>query len=233
MAINYLEKTSQLNQLPAIIIYPQSLPGERGVLSWQGAPYSPKKVDDIGFINDIIDTVTKSPCVDRKRVYSIGVSNGGGMSWLLSCNLSHKIAAFAMVAGAYYAPEVACKPKRPAAILSIHGELDKVVPINGSIKKKLPPIDMWIERRAKLNKCLKSSKITSEISSGATMTEWTSCKNNATVQSIRLNRAGHSWPKSIKVFFQDTDPIYYRQTPIQMNISTAEFIYESLQEHHL
>ena len=53
---------------------------------------------DVRFISDLIDTLQAPYNIDPSRIYADGLSNGGGMSFVLSCTLSDRIAAVGMVA---------------------------------------------------------------------------------------------------------------------------------------
>lgn len=197
-----IEGYSHLNTLPAVIVYPQALPGIDGYSAWQGAPYSPP-VDDVAFIRDLLDRVEGQLCIQKAHIFASGLSNGGGMSWVLSCSLSDRIAAFAMFAGAFYYPEKSCQPKRPAAIINVHGDNDTIVPYTGSLTRKLPPIENWVKQRAVNNGCKFPPKI-AETPFNTTITTWENCRDNATVQSIRLHGAGHIWPRTLHLTSQQT-----------------------------
>ena len=56
-------------------------------------------VNDVGFINALIDTLDYNFSIDLERIYACGFSNGGYMSYKLACQLSHRIAAIASVGG--------------------------------------------------------------------------------------------------------------------------------------
>ena len=55
------------------------------------------KVDDVQFTRDMIKWLETNTCVDPKRIYASGCSNGGGMSYMLACNAADVIAAVAPV----------------------------------------------------------------------------------------------------------------------------------------
>ncbi|MBI3299647.1 MAG: polyhydroxybutyrate depolymerase [Elusimicrobia bacterium] len=81
-----------------------------------------KNVDDVGFISKLIDTLIREYPVDPKRVYAMGISNGGAMAYRLACELSGKIAAIGPVA---YNGEIAdCPLSRPVPLIHLHGLLD-------------------------------------------------------------------------------------------------------------
>ena len=56
-------------------------------------------VDDVKFISDLLDNIESTYCVDKKRVFATGMSNGAFLTHRLGCELSHRIAAIAPVAG--------------------------------------------------------------------------------------------------------------------------------------
>ena len=43
-------------------------------------------VDDVGFINAVVNDISANVGVDASRVYATGISNGGMMSYALACN---------------------------------------------------------------------------------------------------------------------------------------------------
>ena len=59
---------------------------------------------DVRFISDLIDRLQQDYAIDPARIYVNGLSNGGGMTYLLACELSGRIAAVGSVAGAYLYP---------------------------------------------------------------------------------------------------------------------------------
>lgn len=179
-----------LDNLPAIVVYPYPTMSKDGLLAWQGAPYSSDS-DDIGFTRSILDKLQAELCVDRTKVYAMGMSNGGGFASLLSCRLPDRFAAYAVVAGAMYSPGGQCTPPQPAPMISIHGDQDPIVPYDGSPLRNLPPVENWAATRARMNGCNKPTTITSGFHTVATI--WNDCRDNATVQNIRVEGGGHMW----------------------------------------
>lgn len=182
-------RTSSYSQLPAILIYPEPTIGKDGITAWEGAPYS-SGTDDVAFVGRMLDQVNGQLCIERSHVYAIGISNGGGLVSLLSCAMPDRIRAFGMIAGAYY-PESNCIPKKPAPVITIHGDADLVVPYSGSLTRKLPSIDAWSAHRAGQNGCKQAPFISHQ--QAATLTAWTNCTHDANVQSLKLHGIGHTW----------------------------------------
>ena len=193
MSQRTFEQVSQLNQLPALIVYPQPLLGKYHQRAWQGAPYS-NQANDIAFVKQVLREVKARFCVNTEAIYSVGFSNGGGFSWLLSCTASQEFRAFAMVAGAYYYPESKCKPAVRRSIMSIHGQRDMAVPYKGSKKRHLPAVENWAMRRAMANRCRPLKPQEQYLSRGVTSQIWENCANHTSVINLTLRNAGHRWP---------------------------------------
>lgn len=233
MKVSLLERISGLSSLPAIIVYPQALRAPNKPYAWQGAPYSPR-ANDVQFVDQIIDQIEQRLCVDSARIYSVGISNGGGMSWLLSCRLSDRIAAFAMLAGAFYLPEQQCTPDRPAPLLNIHGVKDPTVPYAGSKRKKLPPINKWIRARVAYNQCADTARFIIMPTHNIRITTWTDCPDDAIVQNIELFKAHHEWPRTVDIpRVEDDNQLSLDLRPSSTTISTAQYIWYFLRQHSL
>ena len=107
-----------------------------------------QNVDDVGFVRAIIKQLQTDACIDSKRVYASGCSNGGGMSYKLACDAADVIAAVApvdcdCVTGSTSNPSCAsCAPARPISEIAFRATGDQVVPYNGgqcSIAADCPP----------------------------------------------------------------------------------------------
>ena len=85
-----------------IVVYPSGV-GGKGVRIWRAEP-GEDLAKDVKFISELIDTISAHYSVDSTRIYANGLSNGGGMSFALSCTLSKRIAAVGMVAAAQTLP---------------------------------------------------------------------------------------------------------------------------------
>jgi polyhydroxybutyrate depolymerase len=73
--------------------------------------------------------VSDTFCVDERRVYATGISNGGMLAIRLACELSERFAAVAPVAATL--TYNACAPTRSVPLMHIHGDADAHVPIGG------------------------------------------------------------------------------------------------------
>src|SRR5258706_4293500 len=95
-------------------------------------------VDDVGFVRQLIDVISAQLCIDPKRVFSTGMSNGGFLSHRLGCELSDRIAAIAPVAGVLGV--AACAPPRHVPVMGFHGTSDTLVPYGGRTSFGFPSV---------------------------------------------------------------------------------------------
>ena len=98
---------------------------------WPASLRGPRAIRDSDFISRLIDTLMAEYNIDPTRVYADGVSNGGGMAFILSCTLSERIAAIGMVAASPPAPVEWCDSDRTMPTIAFHGTADSVVPFKG------------------------------------------------------------------------------------------------------
>ena len=88
-------------------------------------------VDDSAYILSIIKEVKADFNVDANRVYLIGHSNGGFMSYRAAYDHSETIAAIASLAGASHA-DMRSAPENPVHVLQIHGTSDGTIAYDGA-----------------------------------------------------------------------------------------------------
>lgn len=87
-------------------------------------------LDDSAYVLSIINTVKAQYRVDERRVYLIGHSNGGFMSYKAAHEHSDVIAGIVSLAGAE-ATVAQAAPANPVHILQIHGTADGTIAYNG------------------------------------------------------------------------------------------------------
>jgi polyhydroxybutyrate depolymerase len=177
-----------------IVAYPQGTIGQDHHTGWNTGPITYPHVNDILFINNLITYLETTLCIDPDRIYATGFSNGGGMTNVLACKLSDRIAAFAIVSGAAHPIEGGCHPTHPVSILDIHGTHDNVVPYIGNPANDYePPISQWLEDWAKLDSCTNGPTILAQ-EARITSEKWTHCKEGATIIHYRIQGGIHVWP---------------------------------------
>ena len=182
-----------------IVVYPQgSL--LNGITHWNVGGWTVGSfVDDISFIDLIIETVSDSYSINPDRIYSTGMSNGGYMSFLLACQLSEKIAAVASVTGSM-TPQTfySCQPQRAISVLQMHGTSDGVVPYGGNQAWTMG-INTVVNYWKTHNNCSASPTVidlpdiyTFDNSTVQEIT-YSNGDNNTMVKHYKVNGGGHDW----------------------------------------
>jgi polyhydroxybutyrate depolymerase len=91
---------AQCDSVGCIAVFPDSS-GKAGDNSWNAGYCCDKsqsmQINDVQFARDIITWLKANTCLDTKRVYASGGSNGGGMTYRLACQAADVIAAVAPV----------------------------------------------------------------------------------------------------------------------------------------
>lgn len=199
-----------------IVVYPEGTggPAFKNMRTWNAGlccgTAVRDKVDDVSFISAMIDFLVQNYAVDKTRVYATGHSNGAMMSYRLACELSGKIAAIAPNSGQRVLAD--CHPKRPVAVLHIHGTADPCAlyecgkKCGGCFGKLLGfdlPGDTWpcasvrdvASQTAAMNGCrtvtdivFTKGKVTCESFEG--------CPASAPVELCSIEGAGHVWAGS-------------------------------------
>ncbi len=185
------------DQYGFIVVYPS---GTRFPLRWRAYGAAGGEMDlmvDVTFISDLIDLLEIEYNIDPARSYANGLSNGGGMSFLLSCQLSERIAAIGAVSGAYLLPWVDCHPTRPVPAIIFHGTEDPIVPFQGGrsgpFDQPFPAILDWVDSLAQLNGCT-GDPLDLPASGEVSGVQFTGCTSDAEVIFYTIAGGGHSWP---------------------------------------
>lgn len=92
--------------------------------------FNNSKVNDIAYIDSLIERASKVANIDSSRIYLFGHSNGHFMAYAYLCSGSKKIAAAAGLAGAMDPDSALCKAKANN-ILHIHSEKDGTILYKG------------------------------------------------------------------------------------------------------
>lgn len=89
------------------------------------------QVDDSTYLLAVIDQVKAEYDVDPNRVFVVGHSNGGFMSYRMACDHADVIAAIVSLEGATYEDPADCTPSEPVSTLEVHGTADETIAYDG------------------------------------------------------------------------------------------------------
>jgi polyhydroxybutyrate depolymerase len=177
-------------------------------------------VDDVAYVNAIIDDVQTKYNVDPKRIFVVGHSNGAFMSHRLACDSSDRIAAIAALAGEVWNDPSKCNPTAKISILGIHGDADTTIFYDGGIAAAgfppYPPELQTMSTWAAKNGCtgaLTATGTTLDLDSTLAGNEtvekaYTGCPAGIDVKLWTIQGGGHipslthpTWGDSIWAFF--------------------------------
>lgn len=197
--------TSQWNRVADehgfIVVYPS---GEgAGPRIWAMRRWgTPSRMPDVLFISDLIDALAASYNVDPARIYANGLSNGGGMAFVLSCALSHRIAAVGLVGPAFTVPWESCTDTTPVPMVAFHGTGDRFTPYHGGkvwiAPAPFPSIPKITANWARRNRCA-GTPVESPAAPDVTRLEYPGCVENASVVLYTIKDGGHTWPGGMQL----------------------------------
>jgi polyhydroxybutyrate depolymerase len=157
--------------------------------------------DDVEHVLAVIEQVAAAHAIDRDRVYAVGASNGGFMTFILACTEPDKFAAAAVVKGLMPAAVVEeCGSGPPLPLLIIHGTKDGVVPYgaNSVAGAKTLTVDegvaLWVAR----NGCDPAPAVEQledrDPNDRTRVTVERYAGGEAPVVLYRVEGGGHTWP---------------------------------------
>lgn len=159
--------------------------------------------DEVAFVSELLDGLESRLCVDTKRVFATGMSNGAALSSRLACALSDRITAAAPVAALVYPVLVCNGTESPTAIIAFHGTDDACVPFEGGTSTcgmgfTIPPIAGAAENWARHNGCDMAASRT-QLTEHVRVVAYSGCREEASVVLYVVEGGGHTWPGSANV----------------------------------
>ena len=151
--------------------------------------------DDVGFILQMVDTITQNHSIDNSRIYSTGWSNGCGMTQRLAVEASDIFAAAGCMS--MYRFVEAPSDYLPIPFMEVHGLLDEIIqytttahsaPIFGPEKGAIQNLESWAE----LNGCQGTTPEVIESQDDYDIRGYTNCENETQVMLMTLFYAAHN-----------------------------------------
>ncbi len=192
-----------------IVAYPKALNGHWNDGRQDSVSLSHyQNIDDVGFIEKVIDFAVDSFKVEKERIFVTGFSEGGLMTFRLACELTSKIEAFAVVAASLALDQIVeCNPDTTISFMMINGTRDPILPYDGgqmiieakesgSVLSAEEAINYWRME----NGCTDKS-VTRDVPNSNTFDEtrserttWDNCKNKDKIVLVEVINGGHTWP---------------------------------------
>lgn len=160
-----------------------------------------ENIDDVGFIEALLDQLTEKYQLDSKRVFVTGFSNGASMAFRVGAELAARIAAIAPVAGTCWLEKP--EPLHAISICYITGTADSLNPLAGGYPKLAfggkeqggqpkPAVQTFIDQWAKALRCPEQPRL-DEIASGVRKRVYGFGRDKAELVFITVEGLGHHW----------------------------------------
>ena len=189
-----------------IAVYPQALPDPNDGGSTNWIHKDPTTVDDVLFIDALIDALADTYQIDLNRIYACGYSLGGEFTLSLACRLNSRIAAIGAVARTMQTHTYNnCSPVHPTGVMTILGTADGISNYDGVFfggeQYYVSAAEMhsfW----ASQNNC-NANAVTTLVpdinaTDGSTVERntWSTAEGCAYVEELKVIGGGHDWPGS-------------------------------------
>jgi polyhydroxybutyrate depolymerase len=196
----FFNMTKLVEEKKFLLVAPDGTPDKSGRRFWNAVPeccdFDRKGIDDVKFITGLVDEIATRWNVDRKRIFLLGHSNGGAMSYRLACDAAPKFAAAVTLAPPFYNDTTKCNPSEPVAIRHMHGTKDETVPYEGG--SGFPPVQQTIAAWAKWNGCAAPDTTAAPldidqkvVGAETKVTRWTGCKPNGDTELWTMEGSTH------------------------------------------
>ncbi len=194
-----------------IVLYPNGI-GIFGFLQHWNAGHCCAKaqqdnIDDVGFVAAAIEAAVQRLNVDRSRIFMLGFSNGGMLTYRFAAEKSELLAGAAALAASIGSRTADTQqewqipnPAEPVPFLIMHGTADTDVPFQGhtSQRRGTPrfyrsvdeSIGFWTRR----NGCRPAEPMTTLYHGAVRLTKWSDCTTTKQVWFYAIEDWGHIWP---------------------------------------
>jgi len=201
---SYMKFESVAEKNKFILVYPDGTIDSVGRRFWNATDACCSffsQVDDDAYLLAILKEMESRYSIDAKRIYFVGHSNGGFMSYRMACRHPDRIAAIASLAGASFYKETDCGAKSSVSVLQVHGTKDETILYEGGqiLGNSYPSAFASASQWATVNQCTqnavsRSTKLDLEGNIAGDETSikaWTNCQNSSEVELWTVENATH------------------------------------------
>jgi polyhydroxybutyrate depolymerase len=187
-----------------ILVYPDGTIDSVGRRFWNATDACCSffsQVDDDAYLLAILKEMESRYSIDAKRIYFVGHSNGGFMSYRMACKHPDRIAAIASLAGASFFKPTDCGATNSVSVLQVHGTKDETIFYDGGqiLGNSYPSAFASASQWATVNQCTqnavsRSTKLDLEGNIAGDETSikaWTNCQNSSEVELWTVENATH------------------------------------------
>jgi polyhydroxybutyrate depolymerase len=194
-----------------IIIVPNGTLGPTNSRGWNDcrsdAPSNPM-VDDVLFVNRLLDFVINKYQPNLSKVYAVGTSNGGHFAIRLAQEIPNRITAFAAIVAANARNSQCATSTVKVSALIMNGTSDPIMPYSGGrmasnrgeVFSAESTISQWVQRNATSTTPEISNLPDVNTNDGSTVTKYLyrNGTNGTEVVLYKVNEGGHTEPSLVE-----------------------------------
>jgi polyhydroxybutyrate depolymerase len=159
--------------------------------------------DDFAFFEALIGTLAQSGAIDPRRVFVMGMSNGGMMALAAGCRANSPFRGVGVVAASLPAG-IGCSARTPQALILLNGTDDRIVPYDGGSVGVLgrrgevigtqETLRIFVQRNGCQARPAPSALPDRDRGDGSTVTRflWSGCRQP--IALYRVDGGGHTFP---------------------------------------
>jgi len=202
----YFAMTAESDKRGFLYAHPDGTKDNRGNSFWNATDaccnFNSLPTDDSTYLSALITDIEAAYDVDPRRVYVMGHSNGGFMSYRMACEHSDQIAAIASLAGAMWSDTTKCNPSHPVSVVQIHGTSDSTIAYTGGQIElaEYPPASISVKDWVGFDGCAATADESAaplDLDSGlpgaeTQITAYSGCKDGTAVQLWAIQGGVHT-----------------------------------------
>jgi polyhydroxybutyrate depolymerase len=199
-SIQYQSRLSEKSDSAGfIVVYPEGVK-IAGYRTWNAggccSPSTTLNIDDVGFVNSLLNTLYKNRAIDTTRVYTTGFSNGAFLSYKLANQLTNRFAAIAIVEGDFVS--YPWQPSKAIPIISFHSYQDQNIKYYGGVTTGttgtyFPPQDSMFTIISSNYSCTVKKEILFHDVNKYDHFRFSNCSCNAIIEQYISYDGEHSW----------------------------------------
>ena len=136
----YFRLGAQADRGGFLLAYPDGTRDAMGNRFWNATDaccdFYARGVDDVAYLDAMIDEISGRYRVDAGRVFLVGHSNGAFMAHRYACDRAGRVAAIVTLAGMQWQDPARCGAGSPVSVLHVHGRDDGTIRYEGGSTPK-------------------------------------------------------------------------------------------------